>query len=151
MLETLSLVESVHIQCQHTKRTQQCACWLCCRYAHKETNSGKQRLVCSHAEHWEGASSQLFGFDLSFWFYMSHQEVKQLNIKHFQQKNLAHIDFPSLLISLAKVWRWRWSGPAGVCWIFSLIRLRHRSENHPKYFNKLPHFILGGGVTLLLI
>ena len=29
--------------------------------------------------------------------------------------------------------RWRWSGPAGVCWIFSLIRLRHIGKS-PKIF-----------------
>ena len=150
MLETLSLVESVHIQCQHTKRTQQCACWLCCRYAHKETNSGKQRLVCSHAEHWEGASSQLF-HSIAYSGFMCHTKKSNNYTLNISKKKLHISIFPPLLISLAILWRWRWSGPAGVCWIFSLIRLRHRSENHPKYFNKLPHFILGGGVTLLLI
>ena len=28
--------------------------------AHNETNSGKQSLICSHAQHWAVASNQLF-------------------------------------------------------------------------------------------
>ena len=56
---TLSLVESVHKQCQYTKRTLQC--WPSWRGAHKETNSGKQSLVCSHAaQHWKAGGDQLF-------------------------------------------------------------------------------------------
>ena len=60
---TLSLVESVHIQCQHTQRALHCVvCSVPVVFegAHNETNSGKQSLICSHAQHWKMASNQLF-------------------------------------------------------------------------------------------
>ena len=89
----------------------------------------------------EGGRWPTLWFNLSFHFCMSHFVIVIPGC--FQTELCAKLDNGQWLICLTfhkfdiflteKEGRWRWSGPAGVCWIFSLIRLRQISKS-PKIF-----------------